>query len=436
MLRRVMRWLVSNISALLLAFILAVIVWVSAVLSADPNLEHPLDRNVPIELIGQDPGLQLMGNPSLNAALVLKAPSSVWNQLESDQSSVRAWVDLTGLGAGEHTVEVQVQVGVRMVRLLEKDPTELTLTLEPLVTQTFPLTLIVRGEPPTGYQKDTPLLDPMEVTVSGPQSAVSRVSEVRVTVDISGASATVTKNLTPSAVDAEGKSVGGVTIAPDTISVTQPIILEGGFRYVIVRAVTAGQVTNGFRLTNIYVAPVGVVVFSSDPQIVNDLPGYVETVPIDLTDSDDDFEVLVDLDLPPGTSVVGDPKVLVQVSIAAIESSLAISLPLEIVGLTPGLEATIAPVMVDVILAGPVPVLDGLEPNDIRVKVDLTNYEPGIYQLAPVVDFLPEQVYQVTILPATVSVIVTLMPTPTPTPTPIVTPTPTPTPTPLPTARP
>ena len=154
-------------------------------------------------------------------------------------------------------------------------------------------------------------------------------------------------------------------MSPDTVTVTQPITLLGGYRYVIVRPVSVGQVASGYRLTNIFVSPVGIVVFSSDPELVNNLPGYVETQPIDLTGKTDDFETLVDLNLPEGVSVVGDPKVLVQVSIAAIESSLSISLPVEVIGLAPGLEV-ISPATVDVILSGPVPVLNTLGPGGCK----------------------------------------------------------------------
>ena len=149
--------------------------------------------------------------------------------------------------------------------------------------------------------------------------------------------------IVPLLLDAEGQVVSGLTISPEAVTVTQPITLLGGYRYVIVRAVSTGQVDTGYRVTNIFVTPVGVVVFSSDPELVNNLPGYVETQPIDLTGKDDDFETLVDLNLPSGISVVGDSKVLVQVSIATIESSLAISLPVEVIGLAPGLMASLNP---------------------------------------------------------------------------------------------
>jgi YbbR domain-containing protein len=328
-------------------------------------------------------------------------------------------VDLSNLGPGVHAVPVQVQITPRLVRLIRQDPESLTITLDPIISQVFPVNLIVQGEPSVGYQAQTPILDPSEVTVTGPESLVSLVKEARVRVDITNETQTIITDETPLLLDEEGRIVSGLTVSPESVTITQPITLLGGYRYVIVRPVSVGQVASGYRLTNIFVSPVGKIVFSSDPELVNNLPGYVETQPIDLTGKEDDFETLVELNLPPGISVVGDPKVLVQVSIAAIESSLAISLPVEVIGLAPGLEAKVAPSTIDVILSGPVPVLNTLGPADVRVVVDLSGYDVGTYQLIPVVNILPEQVEKVSMLPATVEITITIAPTPIYTATPI-----------------
>ena len=422
--RMPLRWLVKNLSTLLTAFVMAVIVWVSAVWAADPNESNVLERNIPIEFIGQSPSLQLMGDPQDSITLTLNAPSSVWKELNSNQDSVRAWVDLTSLEAGEHTLPVQVQIVPRLVRLVGQDPEQITVQLEPLVTQSFSVTAQLNGISPTGYEAGAPLIDPDSVSVTGPASSVARVKELRVVLDISGKNEMVEMTLTPVPYDADGRIISGLVITPEKVQVKVSISLLGGFRYVIVRPVTLGLVANGYKLTNIYVTPAGLVVFSSNPQLLDDLPGYVETKAIDLTDASDDFETLVELNLPLGVSAVGDPKVLIQVSIAAIESSLAVSLPVEIVGLTPGLQAVVSPLVVDVILSGPVPVLNSLKPSDIRVKIDLTGFGGGVFQLLPVVDFLPEGVSTVSILPSTIEVSVTEVPTPSVTPTPSLTTTP------------
>ena len=433
---KVLRWLAKNLGTLLTAFILAVIVWVSAVIASDPNEEHILARPVQIEIIGQDPGLQIMGEVPENISLVLRAPNSVWNQLNNDPQTVRAWVDLSNLGPGKHDVPVQAQITPHLVHLISQDPEHLTITLDSILTQTFQVNLVVKGTPPIGYEAQTPLLSPAEVTVTGPQSLLTQVKEVRVTMDITNVNQGIVRDEAPQLLDEQGKVINGLTISPNLITITQPITLLGGYRYVIVRAVSDGQVPTGYRLTNIYVSPVGVVVFSSNPDLVNNLPGYVETQPISLDGKEDDFETLVDLNLPAGISVVGDPKVLVQVSIAAIESNMTISLPVEVIGLAPGLAAIAAPTTVDVILSGPVPILNNLGQTDVRVVVDLTGYDVGIYQFTPLVNILPDRVQKVSVLPATVEITITVAPTPINTgtsgasPIPSKTPTPTPSPTP------
>ena len=415
---KILRWLAKNLGTLLTAFILAVIVWVSAVIASDPNEEHILSRPVPIEIIGQNPNLQIMGDVTRNVTLILRAPSSVWTQLNNDQQSVTAKVDLSNLGPGIHNVPVQIQVTPHLVRQISQDPLQISLTLDSIATQVFPVNLIVTGTPPVGYQVQTPLLDPTQVTVTGPESLISKVKQARVSIDITNANQTINRDVVPLLLDAEGQLVSGLTISPEAVTVTQPITLLGGYRYVIVRANSTGQVATGYRVTNIFVTPLGVVVFSSNPELVNNLPGYVESQPIDLTGKEEYFESLVDLNLPAGISVVGDSKVLVQVSIATIETSLAISLPVEVIGLAPGLQASVSPAVVNVILSGPVPVLNTLGPTDVRVVVDLTGYSVGAYQFTPQVNILPARVQKVSVLPATVEVTITIASTPTQTVTP------------------
>jgi YbbR domain-containing protein len=120
---------------------------------------------------------------------------------------------------------------------------------------------------------------------------------------------------------------------------------------------------------------------------------------------------------------VNDQKVLVQVSISPIESNLRVAVPVEVIGLAPGEMALVSPELVDVILSGPVPVLDDLKPGDIRVVVDINGREDGVYQLNPTVSHLPNRLQVESLQPSSVEV--TIGPEPTPTVTPEVTITPT-----------
>jgi YbbR domain-containing protein len=110
---------------------------------------------------------------------------------------------------------------------------------------------------------------------------------------------------------------------------------------------------------------------------------------------------------------VRESTVLVQVSVAAIEGSMTITAPVEVIGLSPDLIATISPETVDIIIAGPLNILEKLDPNSIRVVLDLTGLPPGVYRRSPVVEQLPAQVRVQTTLPETVEAAISLAPTPT-----------------------
>jgi YbbR domain-containing protein len=407
---------------------LAVVVWFSAETAANPNIEST--RSVPLEIIGLDPNMLVVSNPPAQVRVTLRAPNSVLSSLDSVDGSISAWVDVTGLEAGTYELEVKAKASETYgpVRINQITPQFVTLTIEQLITRNVPVELEVTGEPAIGYQADPPSYTPTAVTISGAAPLVNQVNSALVTLDISEASETIEVDIPVMALDKNSEPVNGMLINPKEVSVTQPIYLQGGYRNVIVKVLTTGQPANGYLLTNITVSPLNVVVFANDPQLVNDLPGFVETEPVDLTGAEDDVDTFVALELPDGVSVVGDQAVLVRVSIAAIEGSITVELPVTPIGLLPNQAAVLSPETVRVILSGPVPLLDNLKPSDLRVVVDLTGLDLGVYQLEPKVDLLPERLTAEAILPTTIQVMVIIAPTPTP--TSVFTPLPTFTPTP------
>jgi YbbR domain-containing protein len=127
-----------------------------------------------------------------------------------------------------------------------------------------------------------------------------------------------------------------------------------------------------------------VTVFSSDPALIDALPGFIETNPIDLSKKTDSFEEEIGLNLPDGIQVIDDPSVLVRVEITPIITSLSISdVLVEATGLFTSLEAIILPDKVDIIVSGPLNILETLDVTTLRVLLDLSEYEAGTYTLEP-----------------------------------------------------
>ena len=330
-----LRWLGRNLRTLLLAFVLALFVWFAALLAADPNEESVYPQPVPIEIIGLDSNMLLIEARPQETQITLVAPRSIWSRLLSNPDLVHAWIDLKGLEAGEHIVPVQAKIEVTPARIQKVDPGEVTVILENSAAQSFPVKLEVSGEPAVGYRKGSAIAEPSRVIVSGPASHVAEVSEVHAALDISGADSNVSQIVPVRAYDENGNQITSVTITPASIKIDQPVTLLGGYRNVVVKVVTSAQVADGYWLTNVSVSPPNVTVFSANPEQVIALPGYVETNPLDLTGLNDDVDIRATLNLPEGVSLAGEESVLVRLSIAALEGSLPISLPVEIIGLSP-----------------------------------------------------------------------------------------------------
>jgi YbbR domain-containing protein len=222
-------------------------------------------------------------------------------------------------------------------------------------------------------------------------------------------------------VDDTNTVIHDLSVTPENTRVTVPVIQQGGFRDVAVKVVVTGQVTAGYRLENISVFPPVVTVFASDPELVNSLPGILETQSLDLQDAKEDITTRLSLNLPDNVTLVGAQTVEVSVGISPIQTSLTLTnQPINVIGLTKGLSIQFSPQTVDVIISGPLPTLDALTPQDVRVTIVVSGLGLGTHQLEPKVDVLVNNVLVESILPGTIEVVISppVTPTITPFPTP------------------
>jgi len=412
------RWLATNLRTFLWALAMALAVWVAAVSAADPDQTDPYPNPIPVEVIGQDPGLVITGDIPKQIDLTLRAPSSVWDKLVAEGDSIQAILDLSGLSAGEHTLDIQVQISTQPVRIISMTPRTATVHLEPLASRSFPIDLNITGEPAIGYQAGDSVLEPKEITISGPQSQVERVVGVRAPINLSGVRESVENTVTVQPLDKNNQIVSGLGLNPTQVTISIPISQQGGYRDLAVKVVVNGQVASGYRLANISVFPPVVTVFSGDPALVNSLPGVLETQPLDLENANDELTTRLAINLPEGVSLVGEQTVLVRVNVSPIQSSLTLSnKAIEVDGLPVGWFAQVAPESIDVILSGPLPLLDTLSPQDVRVVIDVTDLTEGTHQLTPDVEILVSDIVVESILPGTVEVVLSRSPFPTPVPT-------------------
>ena len=404
---KTLRWIVKFLPTLLTALILAIIVWVSAVSSADPNEEREYSAPIPITVLGLDPDLVVTGQYDDEVKVSIRAPRSVQERLAANPDAIHAYINLSGLKAGEHTLEPQIAIDLSPTRLTLVSPSEITLKLENILSKEVPVEIRQNGALPIGYTAGTPVLSQDSALVIGPESQVLKVEQVVASVDLSNIITSISRQVELKALDARGVIVTGINLNPTQVTVDIPITQLGGYRNVFVKIVTTGQIAQGFYLTGIMADPPNITIYSTDPELAANMPAFIETTPLNLNGAFESFEKDVSLNLPEGIVVVGDQQVTIKVNISAIQSSILLTgIQVEISNLGQGLKAALSPDRVDIYVSGPLYLLDKLNAADIIVTLDLANKTPGTYQLIPTVTLADSAINLDSILPASIEVVI------------------------------
>ncbi len=400
-----LRNLVKRLPTLLTALAFAIAVWVFAVTAADPTQTRTYPDPLNLDIVGLDPTLMIVNDIDDQVSLTLRAPTSILDRLENESSLINVTLDLSDLEAGVHTLTPQVSIGLTPAEVERINPSSIFVKLEPVISETFPIDVQTLGNPAIGFEVKTPELGYDSVLVSGPQSLVEAIDKVAVKVDVENVSEDIQRTVDVHAYDVEGNIIESVNVNPSSVQITLPVTQRGDYRPLVVKIVTSGQIAAGYKLTNIFSIPPTVTIFSSDQDLIDSLPGYVETTPINLNGANEDIEVRVSLNLPEGIIVVGSQNVTVQIGIDPVESSINFTnIPIQFLGLGDGLTAVASPENVDVFLSGPLYLLEALDPASLVVQIDLTDRGPSTYQLAPEVQLDNPDINVDAILPSTVEV--------------------------------
>ncbi|MEN6555550.1 MAG: CdaR family protein, partial [Anaerolineaceae bacterium] len=248
---KTLRWIVKFLPTLFTALILAIFVWVSAVSSTDPNEEREYATPVPVTVLGLDPDLVITGQLEDEVKVRIRAPRSVQERLAANPDAVHAYINLSGLTAGEHTLEPQIAIDLSPTRVTLVTPPEITLTLENILSKEVPVELRLTGSLPIGYEAGEAVLSHDTAVAIGPESQVLKVERVVAGLDLNNVSTSISRQVELKALDARGVIVSGINLNPTQVTVEIPVTQLGGYRNVFVKIVTTGQIAQGFYLTGI-----------------------------------------------------------------------------------------------------------------------------------------------------------------------------------------
>jgi len=355
---------------------LAIVIWFAAVNQQNPVEQQRFPNNIAVQVL-QDADL-LVVNPPAPVQVIVRAPRTVWNVLQSDDITVTA--DLRGKPAGQYTVALNASLSpARQGAASEVLPSQVTITLAKRSEQAFNITVQQTQTPPVGFLVKTQTPSVPTATVSGSETVVKRVAAVVARVNLVSQDKPITRTLDLVAVDANNEVVNGVALNPAQVTVVFDIQPRPGVRVLSVApSLLENTLAQGYLLRS-YTANPSSIAVQGDPSSIEALNGTIGTEPIDLTGKTASFNQTVKLALPAGVTLTDPLDIVISVQIDPITATREFpNVPIQTQGIDRAEFAIeFQPDHVTVIVTGPQAALDTLLATDISVIAPLNGLAGG-----------------------------------------------------------
>jgi len=404
-----LRQLLNSAGAVLLSLLLALATWTFVIQSTNPA-ERVRRDDIPLQVQGIPPNTTLISNPPDTVSAIIQTTADLRPTLGS--RSFQAVVSLEGMEPGTHRVPVEVKADIPQVQVLSVDPAALDLQLARIISRTMEVSveLLDQQSLSRAYQiVGSPAVEPHQVEITGPEPLVDQVSEIKATLSLANASASLREVRPVQALDELGREILGITLRPGTAQVGLTIRRRINARDVGVRVVTDGSPATGYWLSGVQVSPASVTV-QGNPEQLDRFGSFVDTLPVELDNVAGDLTLQVPLNLPATVQAVDSEgnranTVTVQIQVEARQSNMTVTRPVKLIGVEPQNSASVAPSQVTLVLSGPLPTLREVEadPDLVQVVVRTAGLEAGPNPNVTPTIIAPEEI-SAQVVPPTVSV--------------------------------
>ena len=362
------------------AVVIALLFWVGYMQGAAPrDITVAFDGRIPVEQPDVPTGFVLRGQLG-DVAVKLSGPEGVVDHVAL--ADLRATVDISGIDTTRpepHDAKIVVIPLNAAVHVVDVSPVTISVRLERITSRTVVVQTKLANEPPKGTQAGLASVSPKEVRVVGPESAVAQIAAVFATVRFGDVAIDLADSAPAIPVDASGLPIDGLQVEPGVVVVTVPLLPTATTKTVPVLWTLKGAVANGYWVSQVTVDPVAVTVRGEQAAIARLL--RLDTAPIDVTGLTANRKTTVSLVLPDGVALVEPLDATVTVTVVPLAGTRPFYSALQAVNLSGGLDLTIDPGSVTVIVAGPANVLATMPAEQVLATVDASGRGPGTYTL-------------------------------------------------------
>lgn len=358
--------------------IASVLLWLYVVSYENTTQELTL-TGLPVTYLGendilQDRNLLVTDKDTQSVSLTMLVKRSLLSQLTKE--TVLVSVDLrdihsTGSYDRVYTVDYPDGVEESDVVILKRSPEYMKVNIDTRSTKAVEISGVFDGNVAEGYMREPIVYDPETILVSGPQELVSRVDHAQVVIDRENLTKTVKGTVEFTLMDEDGVPVESEDLetSVDSVVYTIPIVMVKDV-VLNVELIEGGGARASDAVRTI--SP-PVVTLSGDAEILNNI-NQINLGSIDLAAFAQSYAETYPIPLPNGVNnLSGEKEATVSVSIKGLATKRVIATNISFSNVSEGYTASAITQYKEVIVRGPLEIVELIDANNIRIIGDLSS---------------------------------------------------------------
>ncbi len=374
-----------------LSVLIACIIWVVVAMNMKSDIPREI-KEVPVTMDNQTSfitrmGLTVIGDEDMFVDVTIEGQRLVVGSIKPEDIAVS--VDLSSVnGAGSFSLPLVAEnISGKDFTISSISPATVNLKFDRMVTKKFGIELEMEGisVPEEGYLMEEAIVNPSQVSVTGPDTDIAKIAKCVVVVDQEG-SLTETTVFTPDIVllDKDGNKIdtSGLTMDVKQAEVTIPILKTVDLPVKVeFLNVPAGVNTDGlgYTISNETITVAGPV--DEVNQYSELVLGYIDLKSLDL-----DSSYTFDVELPEGFTNVGHIEtVTVTFDWSNMDAKEFTITNLSLLNIPVGYDARLLTEQINKVkIVGPALVLETMTSDDLIAQIDLSKraVETGQFKTA------------------------------------------------------
>lgn len=377
-----------------LSLLIAMVFW-SILVASDGTLTRAKTfQNVAVSVTGESTlrsrGYIVMDDlETLISGVKMTVEVTQSNYSRVSGTSYNPHLDLTDVtGEGENEIPISFS-STLYGPVISCEPSSVTVNVERYITRRVPVVLEKTGEI-QGYFLDSAKTDPTMVSVSGPQSLVSRVARAVAKLDASQLSGErmsdrasvqiVLQDSAGEAIESELIEITNESVLTDTVVVETELVPMKDVP-LQVDSLVKGEPAEGYELTGVEAAVQSLSV-AAQQDVLDAMTVLTTEQPLSIEGATADVSGYVRLSRPTGieNTVPYDVAVTAYIQEKTVERTLS-QVKVEIDGLDDTLSASLSRARQTVQLTGGYHFINGLTQEDVRLFVDVNGLGEGTHEV-------------------------------------------------------